>query len=89
MKNITDTLKHKIIEGPALQEQVETWKTGGKKIVFTNGCFDLLHAGHIAYLSEAADLGDVLIVGLNSDSSVQVLKGPTRPVNDFRKYVFY
>jgi rfaE bifunctional protein nucleotidyltransferase chain/domain len=82
MKNITDTLKHKIIEGPALQEQVETWKTGGKKIVFTNGCFDLLHAGHIAYLSEAADLGDVLIVGLNSDSSVQVLKGPTRPVND-------
>jgi rfaE bifunctional protein nucleotidyltransferase chain/domain len=82
MKNITDTLKHKIIEGPALQEQVETWKTGGKKIVFTNGCFDLLHAGHIAYLSEAADLGDLLIVGLNSDSSVQVLKGPTRPVND-------
>jgi rfaE bifunctional protein nucleotidyltransferase chain/domain len=82
MKNLTDTLKHKILEGQALTEQVASWKSDGKKIVFTNGCFDLLHAGHITYLAEAASLGDVLIVGLNSDSSVQMLKGPTRPVND-------
>jgi len=51
-----------------------------KKIVFTNGCFDLLHVGHIRYLQEAKSLGDVLVVGLNSDASVQKLKGPTRPV---------
>lgn len=80
--NISEALKHKILEGQALQEKIEAWKADGKKIVFTNGCFDLLHAGHIAYLSEAADSGDVLIVGLNSDTSVQRLKGPTRPVND-------
>lgn len=51
-----------------------------KKIVFTNGCFDLLHVGHVRYLKEAKALGDVLVVALNSDASVQKLKGPTRPV---------
>jgi len=51
------------------------------KLVFTNGCFDILHAGHIHYLSEAANLGDILIIGLNSDTSVNRLKGPGRPVN--------
>ncbi len=51
------------------------------KIVFTNGCFDLLHRGHIYYLSRARELGDVLVVGLNSDASVRMLKGPGRPVN--------
>ena len=51
-----------------------------KKIVFTNGCFDILHAGHVAYLNEARDQGDCLIIGLNSDSSVQKLKGPKRPI---------
>ncbi len=51
-----------------------------KKIVFTNGCFDLLHVGHVRYLKEASKLGDYLVVGINSDSSVKVLKGPTRPV---------
>ncbi len=56
------------------------WKFFGKKIVFTNGCFDLLHAGHIASLSQAADFGDILIVGLNSDASVKRLKGEHRPV---------
>lgn len=54
----------------------------GKRIVFTNGCFDLLHAGHTDYLARAADLGDKLIVGLNTDSSVKRLKGSSRPVND-------
>lgn len=52
-----------------------------KKIVFTNGCFDILHSGHVQYLKEAKSLGDILIVGLNSDSSVRGLKGPTRPLN--------
>jgi rfaE bifunctional protein nucleotidyltransferase chain/domain len=52
----------------------------GKRVVFTNGCFDLLHVGHIRYLQQAKSLGDLLIVGINSDSSVQQLKGPTRPI---------
>ena len=53
-----------------------------EKIVFTNGCFDLLHVGHVRYLQEAKNLGDLLVVGVNSDASVQVLKGPTRPVQN-------
>lgn len=53
----------------------------GKKIVFTNGCFDILHRGHVTYLSEARKLGDLLVVGLNSDASVHRLKGPERPIN--------
>jgi len=54
----------------------------GKKIVFTNGCFDVLHAGHITYIREAKALGDILMIGLNSDKSVKRLKGKNRPVND-------
>lgn len=54
----------------------------GKKIVFTNGCFDLLHVGHVRYLQEAHSLGDVLVVGVNSDASVKRLKGPSRPVQN-------
>ncbi len=60
---------------------VERYKKEGKKIVFTNGCFDILHVGHVKYLQEAKSFGDVLIVGLNSDASVRRLKGPSRPVN--------
>jgi len=60
----------------------ETLKKSGKKIIFTNGCFDVIHAGHIEYLREAKKLGDILIVGLNSDNSVKRLKGKTRPIND-------
>lgn len=61
----------------------------GKKIVFTNGCFDILHRGHVAYLNEAKSLGDLLIVGLNSDASVKRLKGESRPINSEqdRKFV--
>lgn len=59
----------------------QQWKAEGKKVVFTNGVFDLLHIGHLSYLSAAADLGDKLIIGLNSDASTKRLKGPTRPVN--------
>lgn len=60
-----------------------------KKIVFTNGCFDILHRGHVAYLNEARKLGDWLVVGLNSDASVKRLKGPERPINnqDDRRFV--
>ncbi len=54
----------------------------GKNIVFTNGCFDLLHVGHVRYLQQARSLGDYLVVGLNTDRSVQVLKGPTRPIQN-------
>lgn len=60
-----------------------------KKIVFTNGCFDILHRGHVTYLTEARKLGDLLVVGLNSDASVKRLKGPERPINNEldRQYV--
>ncbi len=56
-------------------------KQNGKKVVFTNGCFDILHIGHVTYLEKAARLGDILVIGLNSDASVSALKGPSRPVN--------
>jgi rfaE bifunctional protein nucleotidyltransferase chain/domain len=63
-------------------KQVETWKKAGDKIVFTNGCFDLLHRGHVDYLAKAADMGNRLIIGLNTDASVSRLKGPHRPLQD-------
>jgi len=75
-------LEDKIFSSEAIVAKADEWRSSGKRIVFTNGCFDLLHAGHLAYLSEAASLGDVLIIGVNSDSSVQKLKGPSRPVNN-------
>lgn len=59
----------------------EKLKASGKTVVFTNGCFDIIHAGHVRYLNEARAIGDCLIVGLNSDQSVRNLKGPTRPIN--------
>jgi len=63
--------------------QLENWKKEGKKIVFTNGVFDILHVGHVTYLQQAKSLGDILIVGLNDDDSVRKLnKGPERPIND-------
>ena len=61
---------------------VNQWKSSGEKIVFTNGCFDLIHYGHLHYLAQAAELGDRLIVGLNSDASVKRLKGNQRPIKD-------
>lgn len=57
-------------------------KNRGKKIVFTNGCFDILHRGHVTYLAEARKLGDLLVLGVNSDASVKRLKGPERPINN-------
>lgn len=63
-----------------IEQTLAPLRSSGKKIVFTNGCFDLLHVGHVRYLQEARRLGDILVVGVNSDASVKRLKGPTRPV---------
>lgn len=60
---------------------IKDLKASGKKVVFTNGCFDILHVGHLRYLNEAKEQGDILVVGVNSDDSVKRLKGPTRPIN--------
>jgi rfaE bifunctional protein nucleotidyltransferase chain/domain len=79
-----ETIRKKIFAyGDAGYNRMLTiWKFQGKKIVFTNGCFDILHLGHIDYLSKAKDLGDILVVGLNTDLSVSKIKGPTRPIQD-------
>ena len=69
----------KILTWDELKETVDRLKAGGRRIVFTNGCFDIIHIGHIRYLKEAKALGDVLVVGLNSDKSVSIIK-PDRPV---------
>ena len=73
--------KSKILGPRALQNWLKQARNAGKKIVFTNGCFDILHAGHVSVLEFARSKGDLLVVGLNSDASVRRLKGPTRPVN--------
>ena len=80
--DLEQILLAKIFHLPSLQHKIAEWKHNGQKVVFTNGVFDLLHIGHISYLAKAADLGDKLIIGLNADSSVKRIKGPTRPVND-------
>lgn len=72
----------KIFSLDELKKQVTRWRLKNKKIVFTNGVFDILHEGHIASLSEAAGYGDILITAVNSDDSVKRLKGPGRPVNN-------
>jgi D-beta-D-heptose 7-phosphate kinase/D-beta-D-heptose 1-phosphate adenosyltransferase len=64
-----------------LKNKIDELKKTGKKIVFTNGCFDILHWGHVSYLKKAKELGDYLVLALNTDQSVQKLKGPTRPIN--------
>jgi D-beta-D-heptose 7-phosphate kinase/D-beta-D-heptose 1-phosphate adenosyltransferase len=73
-------MKQKIKERIELLRIIKNLKAKGKRIVFTNGCFDLLHIGHVRYLEKARTLGDALVVGVNSDSSVRKLKGPKRPV---------
>jgi D-beta-D-heptose 7-phosphate kinase/D-beta-D-heptose 1-phosphate adenosyltransferase len=79
-----DIIPHKIFTLATLQFQVRRWRLLGKTIGFTNGCFDILHEGHIASLSNAAAAADYLIVGLNSDRSARKLKGEGRPVNPER-----
>ncbi len=71
----------RVLQKEAMQKVVESLRLHGQKVVFTNGCFDILHAGHVQYLQKAKELGDCLIVGLNSDDSVQRLKGEGRPIN--------
>ncbi len=61
---------------------ITDWKQNGLKVVFTNGCFDILHLGHLDYLEKSKDLADKLVVGLNTDNSVRQIKGPDRPIND-------
>lgn len=78
----THNIESKIITKQELKTSVNRWKLLNQKIVFTNGVFDLLHHGHLASLSQAASLGDKLIVAVNSDDSVKRLKGPHRPVQD-------
>lgn len=80
--DIEKTLLNKISDLPSLKATVSQWQKEGKKVVFTNGVFDLLHIGHITYMAKAAELGHKLIIGLNADSSVKRLKGENRPVND-------
>lgn len=75
-------LRSKIQNREEIRQTVAAWKKAGQKVVFTNGCFDLLHYGHIHYLADARDLGDRLVIGLNSAASVRRLKGPNRPIND-------
>ena len=70
-----------LIPNNRIAEFSETLRAAGQRVVFTNGCFDILHSGHVRYLAAARALGDVLILGLNSDASVRRLKGETRPVN--------
>lgn len=62
-------------------QQCNIWRAGGQKIVFTNGCFDILHHGHLTLLAQAAELGNKLVLALNTDASVRKLKGPERPIN--------
>ncbi|MBO0911540.1 MAG: adenylyltransferase/cytidyltransferase family protein [Acidobacteria bacterium] len=73
-------LPNKILNGDELRRQVETWRANGEKITLANGCFDLLHVGHIRYLHAAKALGGRLVVAVNSDQSVRNLKGPRRPL---------
>ena len=74
--------RNKIYERATLGNRLAMWRLLGNKIVFTNGCFDILHRGHIEYLSQARDKGTILVIGLNSDASVKRIKGEGRPVQD-------
>ena len=77
-----DRLQNKIVPTEHLPSLLNIWRFQNQKIVFTNGCFDLLHLGHIDYLAQAANMGNKLVIGLNSDASVSKIKGTTRPITD-------
>ncbi|MFM7078224.1 MAG: D-glycero-beta-D-manno-heptose 1-phosphate adenylyltransferase [Bacteroidota bacterium] len=77
-----ETIRKKILGPHELMIQLDAWRKQDFKIVFTNGCFDILHLGHADYLARAAALGDILVVGLNADTSITRLKGPGRPICD-------
>ena len=85
-----ELIQEKIYTTDTLVQRLLSWRFLGKKIVFTNGCFDLLHKGHVHYLAQAHELGDILIVGLNSDASVRTLgKGSSRPLQDEASRAFF
>lgn len=85
----TDYINSKIVTNDVLQKRLNIYRLQGKKIVFTNGCFDILHLGHVDYLSKAKDLGDILVIGLNTDDSVKRLgKAPNRPINNEQSRAF-
>ena len=80
--NLLSFIDSKVMDAVSLQKALALWRFESAKIVFTNGCFDLLHRGHIQYLAQAKMLGTKLVIGLNSDDSVRRLKGAGRPIND-------
>ncbi|MFT6747591.1 MAG: rfaE bifunctional protein nucleotidyltransferase chain/domain [Glaciecola sp.] len=73
----------KVLDTSSIKDTLTSITKEGKSIVFTNGCFDIMHPGHVAYLEEAKKLGDILIIGINSDESIKRIKGNSRPINDF------
>ena len=77
---MSNNVSQKILERETLANTLEPLRSAGKRIVFTNGCFDILHVGHVRYLKNAKNEGDVLVVGLNTDRSVREIKGPKRPI---------
>lgn len=81
-KSQLEIMESRLYDWESIRRMKEVWRFLGKKIVFTNGCFDILHLGHIEYLAKAADQGNVLIIGLNNDDSVRRIKGGGRPVNN-------
>ncbi len=80
MSNNLTVIQSKIVDKQTLKSKLKS--STGKKVVFSNGCFDILHRGHIEYLAQAANFGDILVIGLNTDNSVRRLKGKTRPLQD-------
>ena len=80
MTKALEKINDKIFGLEFLMKNIDQWRNENKKIVFTNGCFDLIHLGHIELLARSSDLGDILIIGVNSDSSIQKLKGESRPI---------
>ncbi len=77
-----EILENKILNLESLEEKLNEWQAKGLRVAFTNGCFDILHRGHVDYLSRAKDTADILVIGLNTDDSVRRLKGVHRPIND-------
>lgn len=77
-----EQIASKIMDASEAASRIAQWQSAGEVIVFTNGCFDLLHYGHLHYLADARDLGQRLVIGVNSADSVRRLKGPNRPIND-------
>jgi D-beta-D-heptose 7-phosphate kinase/D-beta-D-heptose 1-phosphate adenosyltransferase len=88
MKSKRPPAQSRIFEEDACLAQVEEWRRHGDRIVFTNGCFDILHAGHIRYLETAAALGERLVIGVNDDASVTRLKGSSRPINQLSSRLY-